>query len=276
MALAFRGRLGKHYKRMNTRVIWGCTALAFTFTSTFAIAAEATGRAACDKAVYLTVDPGHMDYAPRIAEGLRRQNVKATFFASNLSTRNGGGALGDQWGGWWKVMADQGHDVVSQTYDHVSWRGDLPGYKPAFRMRLGSGAFEGREFTFDPPKYCEQISHAADRITYFTGKKAMPLFHAPGGMVSSKLLAAASACGYAHVGVAQRGVLTGGVSLKAAWDAIRSGDVLMADLNTAPGIEPWAVGNLEPFIAGLKERGFCFESLRKHPAYKDWITDHGG
>jgi hypothetical protein len=27
---------------------------------------------------------------------------------------------------------------------------------------------------------------------------------------------------------------------------------------------------------GLKERGFCFETLREHPAYKGWIAANGG
>jgi hypothetical protein len=110
----------------------------------------------------------------------------------------------------------------------------------------------------------------------FTGKKSLPLFHAPGGFTSSKLTAAASACGYAHVGVAQAGLLAGGVQSKATGASIRSGDVLMADLNTASGTEPWAIANLEPLIAGLKQRGLCFETLRNHPSYKDWISTHGG
>jgi peptidoglycan/xylan/chitin deacetylase (PgdA/CDA1 family) len=33
---------------------------------------------------------------------------------------------------------------------------------------------------------------------------------------------------------------------------------------------------LEPLIVGLKERGFCFQTLREHPAYQGWITAHGG
>jgi len=33
---------------------------------------------------------------------------------------------------------------------------------------------------------------------------------------------------------------------------------------------------LEPLIVGLKERGFCFQTLREHPAYQGWIAAHGG
>ncbi|WP_342616995.1 polysaccharide deacetylase family protein [Rhodoferax sp. GW822-FHT02A01] len=238
--------------------------------------AEAGSPQACAQPVYLTVAPGHMEFAPQVADILRRQQVTATFFASNLSTRNGGGSLGEQWGSWWKVIAQQGHEFASQTYDHVVWRGDVAGYKPAFRMKPESGAFAGREFTFDPPKYCEQIGHAADRIAYYTGKKPLPLFHAPAGKVSSKLLAAASACGYAYVGATGAGHLVGSLSVRSAAADIRAGDVLLVDLETSASAKPWAVDNLEALIVGLKERGLCFESLRKHPVFKDWIANHGG
>ena len=175
-----------------------------------ALAADAPPASVCGKPVYVTVDPGNMDFAPRIAEVLRRQQVRATFGASNQDSKNGEGSLGNQWATWWKVIAGQGHDFASQTYDHVFWRADLPGYKTAFRMKPTSGAYAGREFTFDPPKYCEQIEHAAHRMEDFTGKKSLPLFHAPGGYTSPKLLAAASACGYVHVGIARAGVLANG------------------------------------------------------------------
>ena len=32
---------------------------------------------------------------------------------------------------------------------------------------------------------------------------------------------------------------------------------------------------LKPLIAGLKEKGFCFATLRQHPAYKTWIVANG-
>ena len=151
-------------------------------------------------------------------------------------------------------------------------RADLPGYRIAFRMMPAAGAFEGREFTFDPPKFCEQIEHAARRVEDFTGKKSLPLFHSPGGQTSPKLLTTARACGFMHLGVARAGLLTDGAQLKTALSDIRSGDVLMADLHSNSSAEPWALANLDPLISGLKARGLCFESLRKHPAYQDWIA----
>jgi peptidoglycan/xylan/chitin deacetylase (PgdA/CDA1 family) len=241
-----------------------------------ALAVDATPVTVCSNPVYLTVDPGNMEYAPRIAEVLRRQQAHVTFWVSNQDTKNGEGSLGNQWATWWKLVADQGHEFASQTYDHVYWRSDLPGYKTAFRMKPTSGAYAGREFTFDPPKYCEQVAHAARRIEDFSGKKSLPLFHAPGGNTSPRLLAAASACGFAHVAITRAGLMGNGALLKSAIAEVRPGDVLLANLNAASGTEPWALGNLEPLIVGLKARGLCFDSLRRHPAYVDWIGSHGG
>jgi peptidoglycan/xylan/chitin deacetylase (PgdA/CDA1 family) len=229
--------------------------------------------------VYLTFDTGPMDVAPLIADVLRRQNVKATFFVANEPTRSGGETLDNQWATWWKALAGQGHEFASQTYDHVYWRSDLPGIKPNFRMKPTSGALAGREFTYDPAKYCAQIERAARRIEDFTGKKSLPVFRAPGGKASPKLLAAAQACGYAHAAWSRYvGDELSSVAyptdklLAATLRDTRSGDILMAHLGSWSRDPPWAPAGLEPLIVGLKERGFCFESLRNHPAYRDWIA----
>ena len=129
----------------------------------------------CDKPVYLTFDTGHMGTAPLIAEVLKRHNVKATFFAANERTQTGDGSLGNHWAPWWKARAAEGHEFASHTYDHVYWRGDVKGVEPKFRMQPSSGAFEGREFTWDAKKYCEQIAYAAERIGDHTGVKPLPL-----------------------------------------------------------------------------------------------------
>lgn len=247
--------------------------------------AVATALNACEKPVYLTLDTGHMEVAPLIADVLRRNQVRATFFAANEPTKTGDGSLGNQWGSWWKALAAQGHEFASHTYDHVYWRGDLPGVQTRFRMQPTAGAFAGREFTWDAAKYCAQISYAAERLQDFTGKKPLPLFRAPGGKTSPRLLEAARACGYAHVGWAAAGFLgdelpsekfSNEALLSKALRDIRSGDILLAHLGIWSRKDPWAPANLEPLIVGLKARGFCFETLRTHPAYKDWIASHGG
>jgi peptidoglycan/xylan/chitin deacetylase (PgdA/CDA1 family) len=262
-------------KRYSAPLRYGC-ALTLCLVLPGTVAADPAANALCASPVYLTLDPAGMQFAPRVAEVLRRQQVRVTYWVSNQRTQNGEGSLGNLWGGWWKQVAQQGHEFASQTYDHVYWRGDLPGYKASFRIKLGTGSFAGREFTYDPAKYCEQIAHAAQRAEDFTGKKALPMFHAPGGATSPKLLAAARACGYAHVDFAKVGQLGRGVELKKALAGVRSGDVLLLDLNAAPGAEPWALANLEPLILGLKARGMCFATLRQHPGFQSWIDSRGG
>ncbi|MEP6823726.1 MAG: polysaccharide deacetylase family protein [Ramlibacter sp.] len=237
----------------------------------------------CSNPVYLTFDTGHMEVAPLVAEVLARQQVKVTFFVANEKTKAGDGSLGQYWAPWWKARAAEGHEFASHTYDHVYWRGDLPSIEPRFRIEPSAGAFEGRTFTWDAPKYCQQIAYAAERIEDHTGKKPLPLFRAPGGKTSPKLLAAARACGWEHVGWAKAGLLgdelpsekfSNEALLKKALKEIAPGDILLAHLGIWSRKDPWAPAVLEPLIVGLKEKGFCFRTLREHPDYRDWIAKH--
>jgi peptidoglycan/xylan/chitin deacetylase (PgdA/CDA1 family) len=254
---------------------------AIFFVAMAAHAAGASAQAACDKPLYLTFDTGHMEVAPLVAEVLRRQDVKVTFFASNEKTKLGDGSLGQHWAPWWKARAAEGHEFASHTYDHVYWRGDLPGVETRFRVMPSAGAFEGREFTWEAKKYCDQIAYAAERLEDHTGKKPLPLFRAPGGKTSPKFLAAARACGWEHVGWSPAGFLgdelpsekfSNEALLKKALKDIKPGDILLAHLGIWSRKDPWAPANLEPLITGLKEKGFCFRTLRDHPGYKAWIA----
>jgi peptidoglycan/xylan/chitin deacetylase (PgdA/CDA1 family) len=258
--------------------------LAIIFIAASAVSTVASAQKSCEKPLYLTLDTGHMEIAPLVAEVLNRQNVKVTFFAANERTREGDGSLGNYWAPWWKARAAEGHEFASHTYDHAYWRGDLPGAEPRFRIRPTSGAFEGREFTWDAAKYCGQIDHAAQRLQDLTGKKTLPLFRAPGGKTSPRLLAVAKACGYAHVGWAPAGFLgdelpsekfSNDALLGKALRDIRPGDILMAHLGIWSRKDPWGPAVLEPLIVGLKAKGFCFQTLREHPAYRSWIAAHG-
>lgn len=221
-----------------------------------------------------------MEVAPLIAEVLKRQSVHVTFFAANERTKVGDGSLGQHWASWWKARAAEGHEFASHTYDHVYWRNDLPGVKPTFRVRPSSGALAGREFTWTAAQYCQQLQQVNERLQDITGKPPLPLFRAPGGKTSPKLLAAAKACGFAHVGWAPAGFLgdelpserySNNALLANALRNIRSGDILMAHLGIWSRQDPWAPAVLEPLIVGLKERGFCFSTLREHPAYRETI-----
>lgn len=237
----------------------------------------------CGKPVYLTFDTGHMGVAELISEVLKRQQVRVTFFAADERTQTGDGSLGMHWSAWWRARAGEGHEFASHTLDHVYWRADVPtaGAPPRFRVRPSAGAQQGRDMVWDAPAYCAQLDAASARLHEHTGRAPLPLFRAPGGKTSPALLAAARQCGYLHVGWAPAGFLgdelpSGTYSnealLNKALRDIRPGDVLMAHLGIWSRQDPWAPAVLEPLITGLKQKGYCFRTLREHPAYQGWIT----
>ncbi len=222
-----------------------------------------------------------MGTAELIAQVLRRQDVVATFFAAHEPTQQGDGSLGEHWAPWWRARAAEGHEFASHTWSHAYWRADLPGEPARFRIRASAGELAGRDQTWDTPRYCEEVTRAAQRLQALTGRAPLPLFRAPGGKTSPRLLAAARSCGYAHVGWAPAGFLgdelpsdrfPNDMLLKKALRDIRPGDILMAHLGIWSRQDPWAPAVLEPLVAGLKARGLCFRTLRQHPAYRGWIA----
>ena len=242
-----------------------------------------TADAACTRPVYLTFDTGHMGVAPLVAEVLQRQQVRVTFFAAHEKTREGDGTLGEHWAAWWRARAAEGHDFASHTYDHAYWRGDAP--DGAFRIRPSSGAQAGQDLRWRAADYCANLDQASRRLQALTGQPPLPLFRAPGGKHSQALLQAAEGCGYRHVGWAEAGFLGDELPsdrypndklLAQALARIRQGDILMAHLGIWSRQDPWAPAVLEPLITGLKAKGFCFATLREHPAWRDWIRQHPG
>ncbi len=271
-------------QRCGVRYVSISLQFATIFIAACAYSAGAVAQNACQNPLYLTFETGNMEAAPAVSAVLKRQGVRATFFAANERTVQGDGSLGNFWAPWWKARAAEGHEFASNTYDRVALRGDVPGVERRFRVQPGEGGLAGREFTWDAAKYCSQISYAAERLQDFTGKKSLPLFRAPGGKTSKRLLESAGACGYAHVGWSATGALgadlpserfSNDVLLNKALRDVRSGDILQAHLGTAGRKEPWASGVLEPLLLGLKAKGFCFQTLREHPAYQAWIAAHG-
>ena len=242
--------------------------------------------AQCGKPLYLTFDTGHMEVAPLIADVLARHQVKATFFAANEATKTGDGSLGEHWAPWWRERAREGHAFASHTFDHVYWRADAAkGSEPGFRTQPSAGVAAGKTSTLTAAQYCAQIKQSADRLQTLTQQPALPLFRAPGGKTSPALLAAARSCGYAHVAWADAGFLGDELSsdkypnealLNKALRDLRSGDILVAHLGIWSRKDPWAPAVLEPLIMGLQAKGFCFETLRTHPAYQGWIAQHKG
>jgi peptidoglycan/xylan/chitin deacetylase (PgdA/CDA1 family) len=242
-------------------------------TLLIAAAGAAAAAPACDKPVYLTFDTGHMGVAPLVAQVLQRQHVKVTFFLADERTLDGGSSLDEHWAPWWRERAAEGHAFGSHTWDHVVWRGDEG---RAFRMQPTAGALTGQRLVLDEAAYCEELQKPARRFEAMTGQKMLPLFRAPGGKTSPALLAAAQRCGFTHVGWAAAGFLGDELSserfpndklLAQALRDIRSGDILLAHLGIWSRKDPWAPAVLEPLIEGLKQRGFCFATLREHPQY---------
>lgn len=234
--------------------------------------------APCDKPLYLTFDTGHMGVAPLVAEVLRRHEVKATFFLANERTKTGGGSLDDAWAAWWRERAAEGHVFGSHTWDHDVWQGDGP---EGLRMKPTMGPNAGRTRTLDAAAYCAELQRPAGRWQVMTGQRMASVFRAPGGKTSPALLAAARGCGWTHVGWSPAGFLGDELPsdrfpndelLRRALRDIRSGNVLLAHLGIWSRKDAWAPAVLEPLIVGLKHRGFCFATLRKHPQFAQAAT----
>jgi len=250
-----------------------------------ALCSAAWSQSDCQKPVYLTLDTGHMEVAPLIAETLRKHQVKVTFFAANELTKTGDGTLGAHWAPWWRERGLEGHSFASHTYDHVYWRADVGKSADGaqFMVQASAGNQAGQKMRYSAAQYCAQLKASATRLGALTGQAVLPLFRAPGGKTSPALLAAARTCGFAHVGWADAGFLgdelpsekfSNQALLAKALRDIRSGDILMAHLGIWSRKDAWAPAVLEPLILGLKERGFCFATLRSHPGYQAWIAAH--
>ena len=247
-----------------------------------AYSADSTGVIAqnhCKGSVYLTFDTGHMGIAPLVAEVLQRQSVRATFFAADERTQGGGSSLDEHWAPWWRARAAEGHEFASHTLHHVYWRADSGSARqPSFKVRPTAGPRAGQDLSMTAAQYCAEIDAAANRLRAITGKEPLPLYRAPGGKTSQRLLQAAQSCGYGHVGWTPAGFLgdelaserySNQMLLQQALRSIRDGDILLAHLGIWSRKDPWAPAVLEPLIKGLKERGLCFRTLSEHPRYRE-------
>ena len=226
----------------------------------------------CDKPVYLTFDTGHMAVAPLIADVLKRQGVKATFFLANERTKTEGSSLDDSWAPWWRARAAEGHAFGSHTWDHDVWQADLPGQRLRVRPTAGPVAMKAREL--DAKAYCAELARPAQRFEAMTGQPMNAIFRAPGGKTSPQLLAIAATCGWTHVPWTPAGFLgdelpseraSNAALLDKALREVKAGDILLAHLGIWSRKDPWAPAVLEPLIEGLKAKGLCFATLREHP-----------
>ncbi len=229
---------------------------------------------ACKGTTYLTFDTGSQSQAEFIAQTLNQHHVKATFFLANEKTVRGDWSLAPSWAPYWKARAAEGHAFGTHTFDHVYWQRDLAHGHIAVKPQFGAQA--GKVLDWSPQQYCEELKRVDARFAELTGRKLDPLWRAPGGHTSPNTLAAAKACGYAHVGWAEAGfsgdetsstAFPNAVLLKRALTKLKDGDIFMAHLGIWSRKDPWAPANLAPLITGLQQKGFCFATLREHPAY---------
>jgi peptidoglycan/xylan/chitin deacetylase (PgdA/CDA1 family) len=250
-------------------------ALAGVGTVPLAAAAGGTPMAhACQGTIYLTFDTGSQSQAELIADVLKRQDVRATFFLANEKTVRGDYSLDRSWADFWKARVAEGHAFGSHTFDHVYYVRDAAGGKIAVKPQFGAQAGKVQEWTAQ--QYCEEIRRSDKRFQELTGHHLDPIWRAPGGKVSPRTLAAGKACGYAHVAWAKAGfsgdelsseAFPNAVLLKRALDGLRDGDIFVAHMGIWSRKDPWAPANLEPLITGLKQKGFCFATMREHPDY---------
>ncbi len=222
-------------------------------------AADAT----CRGTVYLTLDTGNMRHAEAIADILARHRVKATFFVAQEKTLRGDMALDPGWADFWKARVAEGHAFGSHTWRHGSFRKDEAGGKVRYRL------MDGSQTTLDAAQICAELKAPDTRFAELTGRKLDALWRAPGGRTTPNTLKAAEACGYRHVHWAPAGFLGDELPsdvypnealLKRALANIRDGDILMAHLGIWSRKDPFAP-MLDPLIAGLKDRGFCFATI---------------
>jgi peptidoglycan/xylan/chitin deacetylase (PgdA/CDA1 family) len=251
------------------------TSLLATLLAAWLPAQAGAPAAACKGTIYLTFDTGSQSQAELIADTLKRHQVKATFFLANEKTTRGDHSLGPSWGPYWKARVAEGHAFGSHTFDHVYLQpgaaaNDVIAVKPQF------GIDAGKQLTWSAAQYCEEIKRVDRRFQQLTGAHLDPIWRAPGGRVSTRSLAAGEACGYRHVGWAKAGfsgdelaseTVSNRVLLARSLANLKDGDIFVAHMGIWSRKDPWAPANLEPLIAGLQQKGYCFATLRAHPDY---------
>lgn len=224
----------------------------------------------CKKMVYLTFDTGNMSVAQTVADILKRQNVKATFFLANEKTSRGDFSLDDSWKSYWEDRVREGHHFGSHTYDHLYFVKDGPVGEIYAKPQFGSQA--GVSNLYNEATYCREIRRVDDRFAELTGVHLQKIWRAPGGKTSPRSIKMGSQCGYQHIAWSPAGFLGDELSsqthpnqmlLDMASSRLRDGDITMAHLGIWSRKDPWAPAVLERLITNLKSRGFCFGTLPK-------------
>ncbi|MCK8785011.1 polysaccharide deacetylase family protein [Roseomonas sp. NAR14] len=227
--------------------------------------APTTRPAACRGTLYLTIDTGWMREAEQIAAILRRRDIRATLFVADEPTFRGDRTLDESWAPFWRARAAEGHVFGSHTWRHWYFRGDAGPGQVRYVPWRGPGAT-----VLDRTALCEELRRPVARLEELApGARILPLFRAPGGRTTPNLISMAAGCGLRHQGWSANGFLGDELDAKAhpndallaqALRNIRDGEVLLLHWGVHDRQVPFA-GVLEPLLAGLQERGFCFATL---------------
>jgi len=222
---------------------------------------------ACKGTLYLTLDTSGMSQAENIARILAKHDVKATFFLANEKTVRGDHSLDPSWGEYWRARVAEGHTFGSHTWDHGYFRGDLEDGRVRYVR-------DGKTSVLDAEGVCAELKRVDTRFRELTGRPLAPIWRAPGGHTTANALAAAKRCGFKHVHWSRAGDLgdelpsdryPNQLLLERALKNLRDGDVMMMHLGIRSRKDPLAP-ILDPLLAGLKARGFCFATIEKGPA----------
>ena len=221
--------------------------------------------------IYLTFDTGSESQAALIHDVLLKHHAHATFFLANERSVRGDWSLDDAWAPYWKTLVAEGHAFGTHTFDHVYWRADDGPDRVKVRPQFGADA--GRVLSWNAAQYCGELDRVARRFHELTGAKLDPVWRAPGGHTSARLIAFGKSCGYRHVGWSDAGFLgdelpsdrfPNAMLLERALRTLKAGDIVLAHLGIWSRREPLAP-ILDPLLTGLEARGHCFATLRDLP-----------
>ncbi|WP_050476933.1 polysaccharide deacetylase family protein [Herbaspirillum rhizosphaerae] len=261
------------------RKLAALAATAAVATAIWPAQAATDSAASCKGTIYLSFDTGSQSQADYIAQTLNKHHIKATFFLANEKTIHGDYTLDPAWAPYWKARVAEGHAFGTHTFDHVYVQRDLPDGRIEVKPQFGAQA--GKKEVWTAAQYCSELQRVADRFTELTGAKLDHLWRAPGGKLTPQLLAAGRACGYSHVAWAEAGFSgdelpsdkwPNAMLLQKMLSRLKDGDIVMAHLGIWSRKDPWAPAVLEPLISGLEQKGYCFATLRDHPAYQAAIS----
>lgn len=229
-----------------------------------AFAATALAQTGCKGTLYLTIDTGSMSHAEYIAGVLRKHQVKATFFLANEKTVRGDRSLEPGWDDYWRARIAEGHTFGNHTWHHAYFRGDTADGRTRY-VHLN-----GKTELLDAAGVCAELRRVEARFGELSGGRALdPIWRAPGGRTTPFALQAAKQCGYEHVHWAPAGFLGDELPsdkfpndrlLAQALKNLRDGDIMVMHTGIWARKDPFAP-MLDPLLAGLKERGFCFATL---------------